>query len=519
MEGRKIFSIIIVIILMIPLTVSLISPRGIKASSDCGDFEYQVDGQEITITNYTGSADIVEIPSNIDGKAVTKIGKEAFKRCSSLRYIIIPESITSISQEAFSYCKNLKEISIPDSVKNIGEKAFYYCEDMSEITLSKNIENIERETFYKCISLENIIIPKGVKSIENSAFRDCEKLKSIILPMGLTNIATSVFSNCQLLTNINLPKGLISIGGSAFSGCKALSSITIPESVIEIGGYAFSNCSSLREIIIPEGIGVLQLYVFEKCTSLNSIFIPESVTQIYNNAFENSSLSKIYGYQNSKAQKYAVENNLQFSIVYDIYFDTRDGQEPTRMTIEENNKVNKPEDPKRQGYIFQGWFKDEIFEDPWDFQSDTIEEETTLYAKWSKSHITTPQVQLLKETNEDSPSTSMRFLSTIENLDYSELGFVMSYSNPNPLIDGDGCIINSTRLAYEKIKAAGDYITADDLGGGKYIVMITLDDILNNVFSNDIYVKPYVKLLDGSIHYGNISIFSVEQCLEELDYK
>src|SRR5690554_4101373 len=125
MEGRKIFLLLLVLILMLIVTLGLVSPKEI-VGYEYEDLKYEVDGDEVTITNYTGSADIVEIPSNIDGKPITKLGKAAFKRCSSLGYIIIPESITSIEQEAFSYCKNLKKISIPDSVKSIGRKAFYF---------------------------------------------------------------------------------------------------------------------------------------------------------------------------------------------------------------------------------------------------------------------------------------------------------------------------------------------------------------------------------------------------------
>ena len=53
-----------------------------------------------------------------------------------------------------------------------------------------------------------------------------------------------------------------------------------------------------------------------------------------------------------------------------------------------------PEDPKRDGYIFKGWFKDEECINEWDFETDKVEKfeegkfiefkENKLFAKWAK---------------------------------------------------------------------------------------------------------------------------------------
>lgn len=41
-----------------------------------------------------------------------------------------------------------------------------------------------------------------------------------------------------------------------------------------------------------------------------------------------------------------------------------------------------PEEPVRPGRVFAGWYSDEMFTKPWDFDQDTVEENLTLYARW-----------------------------------------------------------------------------------------------------------------------------------------
>ncbi len=70
---------------------------------------------------------------------------------------------------------------------------------------------------------------------------------------------------------------------------------------------------------------------------------------------------------------------------YTVSFDVKGhGTAPQQLTLVEGSKLQKPEDPFTDGYVFSGWYKDTECTKRWDFYADSVNENTVLYARWKE---------------------------------------------------------------------------------------------------------------------------------------
>ena len=86
-------------------------------------------------TNYT-------IPTS-----VTRIGKNAFGRCETLKSITIPNSVTTIGRYALVNCTSLTSINIPESVTSIEMGAFFFCDSLPSQVKSNIIQRFGKNVF------------------------------------------------------------------------------------------------------------------------------------------------------------------------------------------------------------------------------------------------------------------------------------------------------------------------------------------------------------------------------------
>lgn len=189
------------------------------------DFEYAFVDDHIVINRYIGSDESVVIPSEIDGKPVTKIGMTSFMS-TDVQKVVIPDSVDEIWENAFSNCTKLTEVEFGSSIKYIGYQAFRHCTALEKANLPKKLETIHNYAFYECTSLKEVTIPKTVVSIGSPIFYDAKALTSVTFEDGLLCLSSEgMFMNCPLLESVTIPASVKQISGYIFAGCPSLKNI------------------------------------------------------------------------------------------------------------------------------------------------------------------------------------------------------------------------------------------------------------------------------------------------------
>ena len=256
------------------------------ASRNSGDFTYTVLGDGTAeITDYSGYADTLTIPSELDDFAVSSIDDLAFKNCTNLISVIIPDSVTSIGDWVFSDCSNLASVIIYGNITSIGDWVFSNCQSLTSVMIPDSVTSIGERAFYNCQSLKSVIIPDNVTFIGDGAFMECRSLTTVTIPDGVTTIGDMVFYDCQSLALVTIPNNVTSIGALAFEGCSNLISVTIPDSVTSIGDQAFFNCQNLTSLTIPDSVTSIGAGAFAVSTSSS-----DSLTQSSSSAHSVHSL-------------------------------------------------------------------------------------------------------------------------------------------------------------------------------------------------------------------------------------
>ncbi|MDO5149745.1 MAG: leucine-rich repeat protein [Oscillospiraceae bacterium] len=290
-------------------TQNVSSVTFVSASAEAYTYEnlsysYLEDGT-IEITGCDSSVSEIVIPNEINGTAVTSIGREAFAYNTNLTDITIPEGITIIKNSAFYYCTDLTSVTLPDGIKTIEDCAFTYCTSLESVTIPESVTNFGASLFsstpwlaektqenpfvvvngtviYALVS-GDVIIPEGVTTIGSGAFSDSNNITSVTIPDGMKEIKQNAFSFCDSLTSINIPDSVEIIEDNAFNGCTSLSKITVSD----------NNPSFCLEDEILFSKDKTKLIICP-CTKEGTYSIPDSVNTIAGNSFESSLLTEIF---------------------------------------------------------------------------------------------------------------------------------------------------------------------------------------------------------------------------------
>lgn len=347
------------------------------------------------------------------------------------------------SAEGDSYTKykdeikngGIKNIILPESVKTIGSRAFFGQRNVKKIVIPKSVTSIQGQAFQMIPALEELEVYASLDKVSGSSFNEVfwsntrndstGKLKKVILGESYSatgKIGSALFYGLDF-DEIDIQMNNIqNLGSSMFMKNKKLKSFTVPKTVKVINQAAFYETTALKDITIPKNVQTIDVEAFrksglEKIWILNKdLVIKEPTTE---DVTEEESASKtkvyiynpketvedfiaipknvtIYGYAGSTAEAYAQKNGNKFVVINPenkVIFDSVGGSKVEEQTIECGEFAKKPADPAKEGYTFKGWYTNKECTNAFDFDKDSIKEETTLYAKWEKNPSSKPETK------------------------------------------------------------------------------------------------------------------------------
>ena len=297
-------------------------------------FELNEDGQSYSVLG-NGQYDslTISIPTQFNGKPVTKIGRFAFMGYESVTSIVIPDSITHIDSFAFADCISLSSITISKNTTVISPAAFSGCNSLQQINVNTsnqyyqsidgNLYSKDGKTLYRYAAGKtntSFTIPDCVNEIWGSAFSQCSNLKEVVIGKNVSSVDGNSFFDCSSLTSITVSSNnpyYQSIDGNLYSKDgkvllkyatgKTNTTYSISNGVEEIGEAAFECCVNLVEIEFSNSVSKVGSYAFYACESLKIVTISKNVTYIGESAFMDCGLITKINFGGTKSEWNAIE--------------------------------------------------------------------------------------------------------------------------------------------------------------------------------------------------------------------
>ena len=321
------------------------------------------DDRNPNMSVYSPYEGAVTIPSTVTYNGttytVTGIGNSAFATSAGLTSVTLPNTITYIGQSAFAYngstsCSpNFNTITIPNSVTTIGDYAFYSTK-LTSVYLGFRVETIGDYAFYSrtdndysylndvyCYAYEPPTIQENTFYVK---YTGAYVILSTLHTLAVSNNYYKADTDWKKFSTITTISGSTDydaqVGGLYYAfrpytndyyafvtdngnyNCYTSSSYSVPATVtwrgepfkvLSILQDAFRGSTSVRTLDLSNAtyLASIHEYACYGCTNLSTVYLSPSITTIYDYAFYNSGLSKLY------------TNNSTPPTIYNNTFSTR----------------------------------------------------------------------------------------------------------------------------------------------------------------------------------------------------
>ena len=273
-----------------------------------GNYTYSVSSGKITITKYNGTEEIVEIPAEIDGVPVTRIGTRAFQNCTTIKQLTIPDGVTAINTGAFSGCENLEELYYNCSLTSIGTTPFKNCTSLKTIYFGENVSSFASNADNDCYgtAVEAYVVDENnpIYTSKDGVLyskRDDGRYELESYPVAKQDESFTVSPDVAIVDKYGLSGNPylkeITIDGSDFEmdTVDALCNLSSLEKITFQGTYKNAymssrwvySCVNLKEVYLYADLP-FSTSIFSGCDNLAQIYIGADVTNIYGGLFGNT---------------------------------------------------------------------------------------------------------------------------------------------------------------------------------------------------------------------------------------
>jgi len=198
---------------------------------------------------------------------------------------------------------------------------------------------------------------------------------------------------------------------------------------------------------------------------------------------------------------------------FNVSFNSNEGSPIADLPVFKGDKIPKPADPEKDGYEFDGWYKDENLTVPVDFDNEIMNADLTLFAKWEIPYTMAPIDEQILESlttgylagsQEEKEITLTRTgLGDLKNIQISLGGYHPDMFEITPPLMN---ILDDTNPSTKfTIKAI------DDLTEGNYetTVTVTADKMKKPLEFNvrqNVFTPSFISISAGGYH--NVSLMS-----------
>lgn len=242
---------------------------------------------------------------------LTYFGKSVYKN-SGIESISVPSGITQVPESLCEACKSLKTAELGKNTEIIGKAAFSECEALESVSNTENIKEVLAFAFYECSAATLDSNVSKLEVAEEYCFAYCNNIDFGALNPNIKEIGPYAFAYCTKLSEVNIPQGFETIPEGAFRGAH-IATLTLPEGLKIIDDYAFMS-TEFRELTVPnsvEEVGTYGLY----SVRLREIRFGRNIKELGQSAVFKSSRLVMYVYKNTAPYEYAVENNINYTLI------------------------------------------------------------------------------------------------------------------------------------------------------------------------------------------------------------